>query len=90
MYTASIPQIPPQICEVPPASADARLLLLDAICENSALVQSLAVSLHHAAWRGHDATIEVTVRQLIAAMKEVAATTRELLGNAEQAARHER
>lgn len=90
MISASPPQIQP-----PPAPLvaqgrhtyeDARLLLLDAICENSAFVQSLAASLQHAAWRGHDATIEVTVRQLIAVVKEVAATTRELLGNAEQAA----
>jgi hypothetical protein len=61
-----------------PANADADWLCRQTIAECAELIESQAISLREAAWRGSDAPAEVCLRQMIATIKTAAAAFREM------------
>lgn len=62
---------------------DAIWMRRDAIREYGDIIASLGVSLAEAAYRGSDATAEITLKQIIEATRTACATFRELKGNAQ-------
>ncbi|MCC3245098.1 hypothetical protein LG047_07170 [Methylocystis sp. WRRC1] len=59
-------------------SRDADWIRRDALCEYASVLESLAVSLGEAAYRGADTLAEMHLRQIIATTRTATATFREI------------
>jgi hypothetical protein len=62
----------------PPAEQDAQWLRRAFIGELAETIESLAISLREEAWRGSDATAEITLRQIRETLKAAIGTFKEI------------